>query len=120
MRNTFHSIRTFGFYLLPAALLTTASALLMALLHHSGTDCRVAPAVVVADHAKVDHADAMMAIALAEALRQLQVERGTSSLTLMRRDQGGGWSAEQPALFQSAPLRVEPGNPPQRPVLIRL
>ncbi len=77
MRDTIRRIGNFAVYLLPIFLLATASALLMGLLYYPTASTpaadyppRVASAIA---HDRQTRADALLAILLADALRQFQM-----------------------------------------------
>ena len=124
MRNTIRIIRNFAVYLLPATLLATASALLVALLYYPAPSSALADesrnTAVVDDRYERTHAEALFATMLADALRQIQAERETQARTLIFRYDYAAPSAERPARLGVAPPLIGNGGDSGRPILIRL
>lgn len=123
MRNTIRIFRNFAVYLLPATLLATASALLVALLYYPAPSSALADesrnAGIVAD--RYEHApETLFATMLADALRQIQAERETQARTLIFRYDYAAPSAERPARLGMAPPLIGNGGDSGRPILIRL
>ncbi|MDS4070276.1 MAG: hypothetical protein RKO24_11720 [Candidatus Competibacter sp.] len=125
MRNTIRIIRNFAIYLLPATLLATASALLVALLYYPAPSSGLADesrnTAVVDDRYERAHAETLFATMLADALRQIQAERETQARTLIYRyDDYAVPSAERPARLGVAPPSIGNGGDSGRPTLTRL
>lgn len=108
MRHLFRSIRSRKIYLVPASLLAIAGTLLLALLYYPTS--AVVPTVQTDHPARAveerwrSHADAMFAVMLLDALRQIQTERQTQGQTLMYRFELDPSSQEQPV------TRLTPAN----------
>ncbi len=119
MHNPLRSIRTFGFYLLPASLLATAGALLIVLLYYPTPDRHRAPAAIVNSAPQTYPAEAMLALWLAEILRQREAERDPHTRTLTPGVEAPRF-VEPSARLHPAPLLTVPGDDPRRPPLIRL
>lgn len=124
MRNTIRIIRNFAIYLLPATLLATASALLVALLYYPAPSSALADesrnAAVADDRYDHVHAETLFATMLADALRQIQAERETQARILIYRYDYAVPSAERPARLGVAPPSIRNGGDSGRPILIRL
>ena len=124
MRNTIRIFRNFAVYLLPATLLATASALLVALLYYPAPSSALADesrnAGIVADRYDRAHAETLFATMLADALRQIQAEREIQARTLIFRYDYAAPSAERPARLGVAPPLSGNGGDSGRPILIRL
>ncbi len=99
MRHLFRGIWSLNIYLVPASLLATAGALLLALLYYPTSP--VVPTVQPDSPAAAEarwraHSDAMFAAMLLDALRQIQTERQSQGQTLMYRFELDPFSREQP------------------------
>ena len=108
MSDTIRGFRNFRIYLLPAFLLASAGALLVALLYYpTPTAVTVAKSQsageVVAQSDWQAHAETQFAAMLVDALRELRSEQETQARTLMYRHQQNPFSAEQPAMLQIVP-----------------
>lgn len=125
MSNTIRSIRNLAPYLLPTALLATVGILLMGLLYYPvpSTSATHAPQslAITGQEYRRSHAENMLAAMLADAMRQLHTERQTQTRDLRYPHGESAPSGELP-LGQPwiAPLIIERGGDPNRPVLIRL
>ncbi|HRY14966.1 MAG: hypothetical protein KDJ31_01285 [Candidatus Competibacteraceae bacterium] len=118
MRNRFDRLGNFGWYLLPASLLTLCGALLIALLYSpvapvQPTIATSAPVIFDEEYWRA-HAEEMILLLLADALRQRQAMQETQARTLMYRLPSG----ETPGALQTVPLCLEHDAP--RPMVIRL
>ncbi len=120
MHNPLRSIRTFGLYLLPASLLATAGALLIVLLYYPTPDRHPAPAAIVNSAPRTNLAEAMLALWLAEVVRQHEAEQQSQARILMHYSTEGGWPAGESARLYPSPRWMMPGNDSRRPPLIRL
>ena len=123
MRNTIRIIRNFAIYLLPATLLATASALLVALLYYPAPSALADESrntAVAEDRYEHARAETLFATMLADALRQIQAERETQARTLIYRYDYAAPSAERPARLGVAPPLIGNGGDSGRPILIRL
>lgn len=108
MSDTIRGFRNFRIYLLPAFLLASAGALLVALLYYpTPTAVTVAESQIAGEVAQSDgqtRAETLLAAMLADALREIQSERETQARTLMMyRYEQNSFSAERPALLRIAP-----------------
>ncbi|HAS50480.1 MAG TPA: hypothetical protein DCS21_01485 [Gammaproteobacteria bacterium] len=100
MRHALRNLKTFGLYLLPAALLVLCGGLLTALFNPPTPVAPPVPAVATMDEAYWQaHAEAMFLALLIDALRQSQDAREIQARTL---------------------IYAEPLSTGQRPALIRL
>ena len=124
MRHTIRRIRNFAIYLPPVLLLATAGILLLGLLYYptpssSTTGGRQAIMVMDENHWRVPTED-LVAILLADALRQMQAEQETRTRTLIYQYETNAHRAEEPALLRIAPPVIINGHTADRPVLISL
>lgn len=125
MCNTIRNLRNFIPYLLTASLFTIAGVLLMGLLYYpipSASTARAPQSLAITDQEYWrSHAENMLAAMLANAARQLHTERQTQACDLRYPHGESAPSGElpfgQPGI---APLIIERGGDPDRPVLIRL
>ena len=124
MRHTIRRIRNLALYLPPVLLLTTAGALLLGLLYYptpssSTTGGRQAIMVMDENHWR---AEDLVAILLADAMRQMQAEQETRTRTrtLIYQYETNAHRAEEPALLRIAPPVIINGHTADRPVLISL
>lgn len=128
MRDTIRRIGNFAVYLLPIFLLATASVLLMGLLYYPTASTpaadyppRVASAIA---HDRQTRADALLAILLADALRQFQMAQEMEQETRTRiliypyeTDTNLAEESVTPHRTPPAPVNSRAAN---RPVLIHL
>jgi hypothetical protein len=127
MSHAIRGLRNVGIYSLPVSLLAIAGALLLALFHYpapapsAAVETRLSTLSGSSDYWR-NHADAMFAAMLADALRQLRAERDARARTLMYRPPHDPSSAELPALLRIAPPigQSAAGGCPSRSGLIRL
>lgn len=119
MLSPLRSIRTFGLYLLPASLLTTAGALFVLLLYYPTPHHHFTPAAIVENDPHINPAEAILALWLVEILRQREAGRDLQTRTLTPRVETPGF-AELSARLQPAPLLIAPGHYSRRPPPIRL
>jgi len=122
MRNPIRRIRNFAIYLLPVLFLTTASLLLLGLLYYPTpsipTGGERQTVVVMNENHWRTHAEDLLAILLADALRQLQEEQNGHARTLMYQyDRPAG---ERQPFSGVIPLWIENGGNPGHPLLIRI
>ena len=120
MFHPLRSIRTFGLYLVPASLLAMAGALLIALLYYPAPNHHRAPAAIVKDAPHINPVEAMMALWLAEVVRQHKAEQQSQARILMHYSTEGGWSTGEAVRLYLAPRWITPGDDSRRPPLIRL
>lgn len=120
MSSTLRRLRTFGLYLLPASLLATTGALLMGLLYYPTPSTADKPQLATVEDATFwrAHADDMLVILLADAMRQLREEQDGHGQ--MQMHQYDAPSTDQRLFSRVIPMRIENGIPAKRPVLIRL
>ena len=122
MRNTICRIRNFVIYLPPVLLLATAGILLLGLLYYptpwTPTDGGRQIVVVTDENHWRIPAEDLLAILLADALRQLQEEQNGHARTLMYQyDRPAG---ERQPFSGVIPLWIENGGDPGHPLLIRI
>ena len=122
MRNTIRRIRNFVIYLPPVLLLATAGILLLGLLYYptpsTPTDGGRQIVVVTDENHWRIPAEDLLAILLADALRQLQEEQNGHARTLMY--QYDSPSTERRPFSRAIPPWIENGGNPSHPVLIRI
>lgn len=122
MYNFIRGFRNFGIYLLPACLIATAGVLLMGLLYYPMPSTRA----TVESQALADtddwrkHAEDMLAILLADALRQIQEEEEGHARTLRYQYEYALPSGERPAPPGSGTPCTDSDGKAGRPALIRL
>jgi hypothetical protein len=120
MRNTICRIRNFVIYLPPVLLLATAGILLLGLLYYptpsTPTDGGRQIVVVTDENHWRIPAEDLLAILLADALRQLQEEQNGHARTLMY--QYDSPSTERRPFSRAIPPWIENGRNPSHPVLI--
>ncbi len=121
MRNTIRNLRNFIPYLLTASLFTIAGVLLMGLLYYpmpsaNITDASQNLAIMNQEYGR-SHAENMLAVILADTVRQLQAERQTQTHNPHTNNAPSG---ELSAGLRVAPLIIENGDDLNRPILIRL
>ena len=120
MRNTIRRIRNFVIYLPPVLLLATAGILLLGLLYYptpsTPTDGGRQIVVVTDENHWRIPAEDLLAILLADALRQLQEEQNGHARTLMY--QYDSPSTERRPFSRAIPPWIENGGNPSHPVLI--
>ena len=124
MRHTIRRIRNLALYLPPVLLLATAGALLLGLLYYptpssSTTGGRQTIMVMDENQWRVPTED-LVAILLADALRQMQAEQETRTRTLIYQYETNPHWAEEPAMRRIAPPVIVNGHAADRPVLIYL
>ena len=126
MRHTIRRIRNLALYLPPVLLLATAGALLLGLLYYptpssSTTGGRQTIMVMDENQWRVPTED-LVAILLADALRQMQAEQETRTRTrtLIYQYETNPHRAEEPAMLRIAPPVIVNGHAADRPVLIYL
>ena len=120
MRNMIRRIRNFVIYLPPVLLLATAGILLLGLLYYptpsTPTDGGRQIVVVTDENHWRIPAEDLLAILLADALRQLQEEQNGHARTLMY--QYDRPSIERRPFSRAIPPWIENGGNPSHPVLI--
>lgn len=122
MSNTIRHIRNFAIYLLPVLFLTTAGLLLLGLLYYPTPSIPIRsehqPAIATHESHWRAHAEDLLAILLADALRQIEQERNVHARTLMYQyDRPAG---ERQPFSGVIPLWIENGGNPDHPLLIRI
>lgn len=125
MRNRLRNLQNFGIYLLPAFLLATTSALLIALLYYPTplTAFSGEARIVTATEGEYGRTltETGFAALSADVLRQLQAEQKPQARTLMYQyESGAAYGGEQPAIMLRAAPLFEKGGDSGRSVLTRL
>lgn len=124
MSAVIRSIRNFAPYLLPAALLATASILLMGLLYYPSRPLTIhaarAPQAVTGDRYWNAYMSYLFEAMLADAVHRLHRDQQTQTHAPYNPHRRGAPSEEWFAGLRAAPLIIENGGDSGRPVLIRL